>query len=101
VPLSRPSQISCAKTASGGHLRPTSHSALFNKLSPRHQFCTYLTLTWSSSSSATLQALASAPYCTRVMVQWHAFFSKQIAPRHTKLAAYERELISLVQVIQH
>jgi hypothetical protein len=30
-----------------------------------------------------------------------AFFSKQIAPRHAKLAAYECELISLVQAVQH
>jgi len=30
-----------------------------------------------------------------------AFFSKQIAPRHTKLAAYERELIGLVQAVRH
>jgi hypothetical protein len=30
-----------------------------------------------------------------------AFFSKQIAPQHAKLAAYERELIGLVQVVRH
>jgi hypothetical protein len=29
------------------------------------------------------------------------FFSWQIAPRHTKLAAYERMLVGLVQAIQH
>jgi len=29
------------------------------------------------------------------------FYSKTVAPRHTKLAAYERELISLVQVVRH
>jgi hypothetical protein len=30
-----------------------------------------------------------------------AFFSRTIAPRHTKLAAYERELIGLVQAVRH
>jgi hypothetical protein len=30
-----------------------------------------------------------------------AFFSRPIAPRHAKLAAYERELIGLVQVVRH
>ena len=30
-----------------------------------------------------------------------AFFSKPIAPRHAKLAAYERELIGLVQAVRH
>jgi hypothetical protein len=30
-----------------------------------------------------------------------AFFSRQLAPRHTKLAAYERELIELVQAVRH
>jgi hypothetical protein len=30
-----------------------------------------------------------------------AFFSGPMAPRHAKLAAYERELIDLVQVIRH
>jgi hypothetical protein len=30
-----------------------------------------------------------------------AFFSKQIAPRHAKLAAYERELIGLVLTVRH
>jgi hypothetical protein len=30
-----------------------------------------------------------------------AFFSRQIAPRHSKLAAYERELIGLVQAVRH
>jgi len=30
-----------------------------------------------------------------------AFFSKLIAPRHTRLAAYERELIGLVQAVRH
>ena len=30
-----------------------------------------------------------------------AFFSKSIAPRHAKLAAYERELIGLVQAVRH
>jgi hypothetical protein len=30
-----------------------------------------------------------------------AFFSHQIAPRHSKLAAYERELIGLVQAVWH
>jgi hypothetical protein len=29
------------------------------------------------------------------------FFSRQIAPRHIKLVAYERELISLVHVVRH
>jgi hypothetical protein len=30
-----------------------------------------------------------------------AFFSRAIAPHHAKLAAYERELIGLVQAIKH
>ena len=30
-----------------------------------------------------------------------AFFSRAIAPRHAKLAAYERELIGLVQAVKH
>ena len=30
-----------------------------------------------------------------------AFFSKPIAPRHARLAAYERELIGLVQAVRH
>jgi hypothetical protein len=30
-----------------------------------------------------------------------AFFSRTIAPRHRALAAYERELIGLVQAVQH
>jgi hypothetical protein len=30
-----------------------------------------------------------------------AFFSRQLASRHTNLAAYERELIGLVQVVRH
>jgi hypothetical protein len=30
-----------------------------------------------------------------------AFFSRQIATRHTKLVAYERELIGLVQAVRH
>jgi transposase InsO family protein len=30
-----------------------------------------------------------------------AFFSKPIAPRHAKLAAYERELIGLVHAVCH
>jgi hypothetical protein len=30
-----------------------------------------------------------------------AFFSCQLVPRHTKLAAYERELIRLVQAVHH
>jgi hypothetical protein len=30
-----------------------------------------------------------------------AFFSRPMAPRHAKLVAYERELISLVQVVRH
>jgi hypothetical protein len=30
-----------------------------------------------------------------------AFFSKPIAPRHAKLAAYERKLIGLVQAVRH
>jgi hypothetical protein len=30
-----------------------------------------------------------------------AFFSRQLAPRHAKLAAYERELIGLVQAVRH
>ncbi|WVZ49241.1 hypothetical protein U9M48_000615 [Paspalum notatum var. saurae] len=30
-----------------------------------------------------------------------AFFSRPIAPRHVKLAAYERELIGLVQAVRH
>jgi hypothetical protein len=30
-----------------------------------------------------------------------AFFSKQFAPRHLKVAAYEKELIGLVQAIRH
>lgn len=29
------------------------------------------------------------------------FFSRAVAPQHTKLAVYERELISLVQVVRH
>jgi hypothetical protein len=29
------------------------------------------------------------------------FFRKPIAPRHAKLATYERELIGLVQAIKH
>ena len=30
-----------------------------------------------------------------------AFFSRMIAPRHAKLAAYERELIGLVTAVKH
>jgi hypothetical protein len=30
-----------------------------------------------------------------------AFFSRHMAPRHTKLVAYERELIRLVQAVRH
>jgi hypothetical protein len=30
-----------------------------------------------------------------------AFYSKKIVPRHAKLAAYERELIRLVNVVRH
>jgi hypothetical protein len=30
-----------------------------------------------------------------------AFFSRQLAPQHTKLVAYERELIGLVQAVKH
>jgi hypothetical protein len=30
-----------------------------------------------------------------------AFFSRQVAPQHAKLAAYERELISLVKAVRH
>jgi hypothetical protein len=30
-----------------------------------------------------------------------AFYSRPIAPQHAKLAAYERELISLVKVVRH
>jgi hypothetical protein len=30
-----------------------------------------------------------------------AFFSRQLAPRHSKLIAYERELIGLVQAVRH
>jgi hypothetical protein len=30
-----------------------------------------------------------------------AFFSKQFAPRHSKVVAYERELIGLVQAVRH
>jgi hypothetical protein len=30
-----------------------------------------------------------------------AFFSRALAPHHTKLAAYERELIGLVQAVHH
>jgi hypothetical protein len=30
-----------------------------------------------------------------------AFFSRPMVPRHAKLVAYERELISLVQVVRH
>jgi hypothetical protein len=30
-----------------------------------------------------------------------AFFSRPVAPRHRSLAAYERELTSLVQAVQH
>ena len=30
-----------------------------------------------------------------------AFFSRPFAARHLKLAAYERELIGLVQVVRH
>jgi hypothetical protein len=30
-----------------------------------------------------------------------AFFSHQLAPRHTKLAPYEQELIRLVQAVRH
>ncbi|BAT15651.1 Os12g0121200 [Oryza sativa Japonica Group] len=30
-----------------------------------------------------------------------AFFSTPIAPRHAKLAAYERELIGLVKAVRH
>jgi hypothetical protein len=30
-----------------------------------------------------------------------AFFSRQMAPRHSGLAAYERELIGLVQMVRH
>jgi hypothetical protein len=30
-----------------------------------------------------------------------AFFSRQLAPQHTKFTAYERELISLVQAVRH
>lgn len=30
-----------------------------------------------------------------------AFFSRPIAPRHAKLAAYERELIGLVKAVHH
>ncbi|WVZ84774.1 LOW QUALITY PROTEIN: hypothetical protein U9M48_031764 [Paspalum notatum var. saurae] len=30
-----------------------------------------------------------------------AFFSRPVAPRHAKLAAYERELIGLVQAVRH
>jgi hypothetical protein len=30
-----------------------------------------------------------------------AFYSKPIAPRHAKLASYERELIGLVQAVRH
>jgi hypothetical protein len=30
-----------------------------------------------------------------------AFFSRPMAPRHAKLVDYERELISLVQVVRH
>jgi hypothetical protein len=30
-----------------------------------------------------------------------AFYSKPIAPRHAELAAYEWELIGLVQVVRH
>lgn len=30
-----------------------------------------------------------------------AFFSRPIAPRHASLAAYERELIGLVQAVHH
>jgi hypothetical protein len=38
-------------------------------------------------------------------VHWDAtvqrFFSCAMAPRHTKLVAYERELIGLVQAVKH
>ena len=30
-----------------------------------------------------------------------AFFSRTVAPQHAKLAAYERELIGLVQAVRH
>lgn len=30
-----------------------------------------------------------------------AFFSRTVAPQHAKLAAYERELIRLVQAVRH
>jgi len=30
-----------------------------------------------------------------------AFFSRSVAPQHAKLAAYERELIGLVQAVRH
>ena len=30
-----------------------------------------------------------------------AFYSKPFAPRHLKIAAYERELIGLIQAVRH
>jgi hypothetical protein len=35
------------------------------------------------------------------MLQCQRFFSCAMAPRHTKLVAYERELIGLVQAVKH
>jgi len=39
-------------------------------------------------------------YCIKAADRLH-FFSRPIAPRHAKLAVYERELIGLVQAVKH
>jgi hypothetical protein len=46
-------------------------------------------------------APASTQYFIQAAAHQIAFFSRQIAPQHTKLAAYERELIGSVQAVRH
>ena len=72
----------------------------FSKLYHQHRFCTcqiFHLLLWSS---ATLRAPDLEQYCIKAADRLH-FFSRPIAPRHAKLAAYERELIGLVQAVKH
>jgi hypothetical protein len=59
---------------------------------------------WGSAAYTTFQELKKALSTTLVLHQGSgplAFFSRPFAARHVKLAAYEHELIGLVQAVRH
>lgn len=93
VPSQLPSQPYSSLKRSAGHRRLTRRSSRSRRRSPITGFCQGIIVECDASGSkiGTILHQGKEPL---------AFFGQPLAPQHAGLAAYERELIGLVQAMR-